>query len=150
MEKNDNLTCFLGNISYAFRDDNYYGEVPNIVHEMQIILNSIINKAPKFNGNILYRFTKTGDKTNFEVGDIYQPSHSLTTTTEDWKQNRSDVYVIKTLPENETQAHCLYMIYNHGQETQVNFLRGTSFEITDIEPIEGSEYKRIYMSEIRQ
>lgn len=46
--------------------------------------------------------------------------------------------------------HCLYMIYNHGQETQVNFLRGTSFEITDIEPIEGSEYKRIYMSEIRQ
>ena len=71
-------------------------------------------------------------------------------TTEDWKQNRSDVYVIKTLPENETQAHCLYMIYNHGQETQVNFLRGTSFEITDIEPIEGSEYKRIYMSEIRQ
>ena len=62
----------------------------------------------------------------------------------------SDVYVIKTLPENETQAHCLYMIYNHGQETQVNFLRGTSFEITDIEPIEGSEYKRIYMSEIRQ
>lgn len=87
---------------------------------------------------------------NFEVGDIYQPSHSLTTTTEDWKQNRSDVYVIKTLPENETQAHCLYMIYNHGQETQVNFLRGTSFEITDIEPIEGSEYKRIYMSEIRQ
>ena len=144
------LTCFLGNISYAFRDDNYYGEVPDIVHEMQIILNSIINKAPKFNGNILYRFTKTGDKTNFEVGDIYQPCHSLTTTTEDWKQNRSDVYVIKTLPENETQAHCLYMIYNHGQETQVNFLRGTSFEITDIEPIEGSEYKRIYMSEIRQ
>ena len=130
--------------------DDYYGEVPDIVHEMQIILNSIINKAPKFNGNILYRFTKTGDKTNFEVGDIYQPSHSLTTTTEDWKQNRSDVYVIKTLPENETQAHCLYMIYNHGQETQVNFLRGTSFEITDIEPIEGSEYKRIYMSEIRQ
>nr|WP_304651122.1 hypothetical protein [Bacteroides acidifaciens] len=144
------LTCFLGNISYAFRDDNYCGEVPDIVHEMQIILNSIINKAPKFNGNTLYRFTKIGDKTNFVIGDIYQPQHSLTTTTEDWEQDRSDVYVIRTLPEDETHAHSLYMIHNHGDETQVNFLRGTSFEITDIEPIEGTEYKRIYMSEIRQ
>ena len=114
---------------------------------MQIILNSIIIKAPKFKGNILYRFTKIGDKTNFEIGDIYQPHHSLTTTTEDWEQNRSDVYVIKTLPEDKTQAHSLYMIYNQGNETQVNFLRGTLFEITNIEPIQGTKYKRIYMSE---
>lgn len=35
------LTCFLGNISYAFRDDNYCGEVPDIVREMQTVLNSI-------------------------------------------------------------------------------------------------------------
>ena len=58
-------------------------------------------------------------------------------------------YVIKTLPENETKAHSLYLIHNHGNETQVNFLRGTSFEITDIEPIESTKYKRIFMSEIR-
>ncbi len=143
------LTCFLGNISYAFRDDNYCGEVPDIVREMQTVLNSIIEKAPKYKGNTLYRFTKTGDKTNFDIGDIYQPLHSLTATTEDWEQNRSDIYVIKTLPENETKAHSLYLIHNHSNETQVNFLRGTSFKITDIEPIEGTEYKRIFMSEIR-
>ncbi len=143
------LTCFLGNISYAFRDDNYCGEVPDIVREMQTVLNSIIEKAPKYKGNTLYRFTKTGDKANFDIGDIYQPLHSLTATTEDWEQNRSDIYVIKTLPENETKAHSLYLIHNHGNETQVIFLRGTSFEITDIEPIEGTEYKRIFMSEIR-
>ena len=141
------LSCFIGNISYAFRDDNYCSKIPDIVREMQIILNSIIIKAPKFRGNILYRFTKIGDKTNFEIGDIYQPHHSLTTTTEDWEQNRSDVYVIKTLPEDKTQAHSLYMIYNQGNETQVNFLRGTLFEITNIEPIQGTKYKRIYMSE---
>lgn len=143
------FTCFIGNISYAFRDDDYCGEVPEIVREMQTILNSIIEKAPKYKGNTLYRFTKTGDKTNFDIGDIYQPLHSLTATTEDWEQNRSDVYVIKTLPEKETKAHSLYLIHNHGNETQVNFLRGTSFEITDIEPIEGTEHKRIFMSEIR-
>ena len=143
------LTCFLGNISYAFRDDNYCGEVPDIVREMQTVLNSIIEKAPKYKGNTLYRFTKTGDKTNFDIGDIYQPLQSLTATTEDWEQNRSDIYVIKTLPENETKAHSLYLIHYHSNETQVNFLRGTSFKITDIEPIEGTEYKRIFMSEIR-
>lgn len=71
------LTCFLGNISYAFRDDNYYGEVPDIVHEMQIILNSIINKAPKFNGNILYRFTKTGDKTVFTCKKLLMTKKKL-------------------------------------------------------------------------
>lgn len=143
------FTCFVGNISYAFRDDNYHGEVPEIVREMQIVLNSVIIKSPKFKGGILYRFTKIGDKTDFEIGDIYRPCHSLTTTTEDWEQNRSDVYVIKTLPENDTQAHSLYQIYNHGNETQVNFLRGTSFEITDIMPIKGTEYKQIFMSEIK-
>jgi len=142
------FTCFIGDISYVFRDDNYFGEVPEVVREMQIVLNSIITKAPKFEGNTLYRFTKIGDKTNFEIGDIYQPCHSLTTTTEDWKQDRSDVYVINTLPKDATKAHSLYLIYNHGNETQVNFLRGTSFEITNIEPIEGTEYKRIFMSEI--
>lgn len=142
------FTCFIGNISYAFRDDYYHNEVPDIVREMQMVLNCLIKKAPKFKGNTLYRFTKDGDKTNFEIGDIYQPRHNITTTTDDWEQNRSDVYVIKTLSENETQAHCIYLIYNHGHETQVNFLRGTSFVITDIVPIEGTEYKRIYMSEI--
>lgn len=143
------FTCFIGNISYAFRDDYYHREVPEVVREMQIVLNSTIAKAPKFKGRTLYRFTKIGDKTNFEIGDIYQPRHNLTTTTEDWEQNRSDVYVIKTLPENDTQAHSLYLIYNHGNETQVNFLRGASFQITDIIPIQGTEYKRIFMSEIR-
>lgn len=36
--------------------------MPEIVREMQTILNSIIEKAPKYKGNTLYRFTKTGDK----------------------------------------------------------------------------------------
>ncbi len=143
------FACFISDISYVFRDDNYCGKVPEIVREMQMVLNSIILKAPKYKGNTLYRFTKIGDKTDFEIGDIYQPLHSLTATTEDWEQNRSDVYVIKTLPENETKAHSLYLIHNHGDETQVNFLRGTSFKITNIEPLEGSEYKRIFMSEIK-
>lgn len=143
------FTCFTGYISYAFRDDNYHKGVPDIVREMQIVLDSLITKAPKFKGDVLYRFTKYGDKTDFEIGDIYKPCHSLTTTTEDWGQDRSDVYVVKTLPENDTQAHCLYLIDNHAHETQVNFSRGTSFEITNIEPIEGTEHKRIFMSEIR-
>ncbi len=144
------LACFYGDISAAFRDDYYRGEVPALVGDMQLILNNAIKKAPKFNGKILYRFTKSPDKVDFAIGDIFQVQHNLTTTTEDWEQNRSDVYVITPLPANKTNAHSIYEIYNHGNETQVNFIRGTHFRIDKMESIDGTEYKRIYMSEIEK
>ena len=143
------LACFMGNISYAFRNDYYHkNSVPEIAQEMQVVLESVIRKAPKYSGEILYRFTTHHDRTRFEIGEIFTPDYSLTTTNEYWGQERSDVYVITPLPEDQTNAHSLYMIYNHGDENQVNFLHGTYFKIDKIDPIPDTEYNRIYMSEI--
>ncbi len=139
------LLCFMADISYSFRDDCYYNGTPNVVKEMQIILDSVINKAPRFNGEKLYRFLNYNDKVDFEIGDIYMPSHSLTTTNEDWGKDR-DVYEIIPLHSPKTKAHSLFCFYNHGEENQVNFERGAKFVVTDIQMIR--EFKRIYLSEI--
>ena len=136
------LHLFIGSKSRYFRDDHYV-ETPDIVKEMQLVLDSVIAKAPLFTGNTLYRFTKD-DKVDFEIGDTYAPSHSLTTTTDDWEQDK-DTYVITPLPIGATKAHSLYLIYNNG-ENQVNFERGAKFQVTDIKKRNG--FKLIYMNEI--
>lgn len=144
------MRCFLGPMSYYFRDDAYilYGGVPEIVKEMNIVLESLLQKAPKHTGEIVYRYLKTQDKTDFSVGDIYCPSHSVTTTIDgDWEID-TNIYVIKPLPQERTRAHDLYKIYNHGSEKQVNFLRNTKFIITEIDEKGINGHKRFFMDEI--
>lgn len=125
------LYCFLGPYSCYFRSDNYYEGIPDIVIEMQLVLDSVIRKAPKCVSKTLYRFLNDFDKRDFRIGEIYIPRHSLTTTTEDWGKD-TDKYIITPLSTEKTKAHSLYQIYNHGNETQVNFERGTQFRIVDI------------------
>lgn len=125
------LHCFLGPFSEYFRSDNYHAEIPEVVKEMQLVLDSAIRKAPKCNNITLYRFLNDFDKRDFQIGEIFTPSHSLTTTTEDWGKD-TDMYLITSLPTERTKAHSLYKIYNHGNETQVNFERESQFRIVDI------------------
>lgn len=139
------LFCFMGRLSGYFRDDIYWGETPELAKNMQEVLDSVILKAPKFNGNILYRFLKDHDKHDFEIGEIFTSSTSLTTTTDNWNQSK-DTYVITPKQESETMAHSLYELYNHGNENQVNFERGAKFQVKDIE--DKTNYKLIYLYEI--
>lgn len=125
------LFTFLGHFSNYFRNDNYHGEIPEVVVEMQNVLDSVIKKAPKFIGNRLFRFLKPHDRINFRINEIYQPSHSITTTTENWELG-SDMYIITPLGYDKTKAHSLFEFCNHGNETQVNFERGTCFKVTNI------------------
>ena len=142
------MNCFYGNLSQYFRDDAYtqFGGVPEVAKEMQKVLTSFIKKAPKHNGGVLYRFLKSHDNTNLKIGDIFEPTYSLTTTNKDWEQDK-DVYVITPLPEKQTSAFDIYKIYNHGKENQVNFLKGTKFRVTNIER-DSKGFRRIYMDEI--
>lgn len=142
------MNCFYGNLSQYFRDDTYtqFGGVPEVAKEMQKVLTSFIKKAPKHNGGVLYRFLKSHDNTNLKIGDIFEPTYSLTTTNEDWEQDK-DVYVITPLLEEKTSAFDIYKIYNHNEEKQVNFLKGTKFRVTNVErDLKG--FRRIYMDEI--
>ena len=142
------MNCFYGNLSQYFRDDTYtqFGGVPEVAKEMQKVLTSFIKKAPKHNGGVVYRFLKSHDNTNLKIGDIFEPTYSLTTTNEDWEQDK-DVYVITPLPEKQTSAFDIYKIYNHGEENQVNFLKGTKFRVTNVER-DSKGFRRIYMDEI--
>lgn len=139
------LLCFMADLSPYFRSDTYYNGVPNMVKEMQSILDQVISKAPVFSGKRLYRFLKSNDKTDFSIGDCFIPEHSLTTTMEDWGQD-CESYVITPLPLDKTRAHALYSFYNHGYEMQVNFERGAKFRVTDIQNLNG--FRRISLSEI--
>ena len=53
------LLCFMADLSPSFRSDSYYNGVPNVVKEMQSILDRVISKAPVFSGEKLYRFLKS-------------------------------------------------------------------------------------------
>lgn len=139
------LYCFLGPFSRYFRSDSYHAEIPEVVKEMQLVLDSVIKKAPKCNSMILYRFLNDFDKKDFLIGDIYTPPLSITTTTEDWGKD-TDMYIITPLPTERTKAHSLYQIYNHGSETQVNFERGAKFRVTNI--IQQIDRRIIYLNEI--
>ena len=139
------LLCFMADLSPYFRSDTYYNGVPNVVKEMQHILDIVISKAPVFSGKKLYRFLKSNDKTDFSIGDCFIPEHSLTTTMEDWGQD-CDSYVITPLPLDKTRAHSLCSFYNHGNEMQVNYERGTKFIVTDIQKSNG--FRRISLSEV--
>ena len=138
------LICFVGNLSYAFRYDNYENK-PVPIPEMCTGLDSVLNKAPIYSqeGN-LYRVCTDDDKLDFHLGEEYWFPHYLTTTKSLWQVN-DNKYII-TPKKNETNARCVYELRNHGEEYQVTFKRGTTFVITGIE--DDGEYKKIYMTEL--
>lgn len=127
------LRMFYGDVSRFFRDDYYYGNVPEVAEELFKVLNSVVLKAPQNKSPLLYRFCVSEDKVDFKQGDKFTVPHCLTCTEDDWKQeDEKNVYIIEPLKDGSTKAHNLHAICNHGDEKQVNFTRGTSFKITKV------------------
>lgn len=142
------LRCFYADMSMCFRDDYYQGEVPIVAQEMQNVLESIIQKAPQYEGSVLHRRISYPDPDNLKVGDIYSPTHSLTTSVDEFDKDATS-YIIACLPNKKTKAHSLFKIYHHGNEKQVNFSKGTCFLVTKVEEKE-KEVKKIYMNELEK
>lgn len=145
------LCMYYGQYSGKFRDDYYYDKenMPEVIKKMFEGLNNLVEKAPLNNDATLYRFCHDYDPKNMKVGEIITFPYNLTCTNFDWKQeDRKDVYVIAPLGNGKTKAHNLYEIYEHGDEKQVDFLRGTSFKVTNIEKIKGTKYKKYYLTEL--
>lgn len=144
------ISMFFGDFSEFFRDDyKGYREsgIPQIVEDMQKVLNDIILKTPKNTTKILYRFLKPEDKRDLHVGEVYTPEYSLTTTIDDWEQN-VDVYKITPLDESNTQAHEIFRLECNQNENQVNFIKGTRFLVTDIK--ENGDNKIFYLKELEE
>lgn len=142
------LRMFCGDMPCYFRDDYYHGTVPEIAEELFKVLSSLVLKAPQSKSSLLRRYCKPQDKTDFCEGDIFTVAHCLTCTEDDWKQEDSkNVYIIEPLKDGNTKAHNLYEIYNHYDEKQVNFTRGTSFKITEV-ITQKNGLKLIHMKEL--
>ena len=138
------LICFVGNLSYAFRYDNYEDK-PTPIPEMCDGLDSVLNKVPIYSEEgTLYRVCTNDDKLDFYLGEEHLFPHYLTTTKSLW-QIKDNLYII-TPKKDETNARCIYELRNHGNENQVTFKRGTAFVITGIE--DDGEYKKIHMTEL--
>ena len=135
--------CFVGCVSHAFKWNSYENR-NSPIPEMCDGLDRVLDKTPIYDeGNVLYRFCTIDDKADFQVGEIYHAPHYITTTKDNWK-HKTNVYIITPKKEG-TSARSLYKLYNHGNENQVTFKRGTNFRITKIK--EGKR-KIIYMEEI--
>lgn len=137
------LMSFVGYLSYAFRW-NSYNDKKSPIPEMCEGLDNVLEKCPVYDeGNVLYRFCTSDDRTNFKIGETFNAPYYLTTTKSNWGKD-TPVYIIT--PKNiNSNARSIYKVYNKANENQVTFKRGTCFKITKIE--EGN-YKKIYMEEV--
>ena len=143
------LNMYYAQHSAKFRDDYYHSEIPEVVKQMFMGINNVVAKAPQNHDKILYRFCQSEDPKNMKVGETISFPYNLTCTNYDWKQAKfKNVYVITPFQDGNTKAHNLYDIYEHGQEKQIDFLRGTSFKVTKIEKTKGTPYKKFYLSEV--
>lgn len=145
------LSMYYGRYSSKFRDDYYYDKknMPDVVHAMFDGLNNLVGKAPLNKDVMLYRFCNDYDPKDMKVGEVITFPYNLTCTNFDWKQEDSkDVYVITHLANGKTKAHNLFEIYEHGDEKQVDFMRGTSFKVTKIEKTKGTKFKKYYLAEL--
>lgn len=134
--------------SRLFRDD-YYEEIPEVVQNLFDTLDSVVAKAPLNTDKTLFRTCHEYDPIDFKIGETVTFPYSLTCTNYDWKRGRGENKYILTPHDNgKTRAHNLFEIYEHGDEKQVNFLRNTSFVVTNKVEDKNEEVVKIYFQEV--
>ena len=143
------LGVFYARWSAPFRDDYYSLPIPELALNMFEVLNSLVAKAPATENEVLYRFCVDEDRNDMKIGDTIVFPYNLTCTADKWDRKDNNIYVIHTLPKEETNAHDLYRMYSHGCEKQVNFLRGTKFLVVNKGIIDETAYLIFVMNEIK-
>ena len=137
------MLFYTSTISDMFYPETYTEPLPLFVKHLHTILDNIIAKAPLFTGgkeDWLFRMCRPHDKVeDLNKGDIISSLHTLTATTWDfWHPvggacTDTGYYIIPATARGKTtRAHCLYKVYDWGEEHQVNFERGTRFKVLDI------------------
>lgn len=105
------------------------------------LFDSLLTKVPRTRLNTIYRQDPHIDinkvKELYEKGLPYTPQNYLTCSKDDF-DNNSVKLVILPLPNGESRAHEVYLLYNYGiehenPEYQINFERNTPFAIKSIE-----------------
>ena len=142
------LLCYQGDLYEVFDNGDPY-KSPYPINEMCKALDTVLIKAPTCTDTPLYRQHRRNDVVAFKVGEIRIFSSYLTaTSSKNWNQPCHKLIITPNFAH--TKAKALYMIRNDKEEYQVNFKRGTSFFIEEVEAFEedGVEYKSIWMKEL--
>lgn len=142
------LHSFIGFDSCLFRKDSYHSHIPPFANNLCKILDNALEKMPRSECDKLYRACVYEDRDDFEIGELFEPGYSVTTSADSsWRDKSVNRYVIKPLPPEQTKARSIYLVLNKADEYQVSFLSTTRFEITAIES--WGENKRVfYMNEV--
>lgn len=128
-----------------YRMDGYVLGIPPFAVKINNILQNALAKFPSAKEKVLVRQLNGYDKKDFEVGETFQPSYSLTTSANpEWNDGSWNQYIITTLSEDMTKARIIPG--SSDNEKQVTFLIGAKFLITNIENDSKKGY-RIYMEE---
>lgn len=119
-----------------------------------VLLDSLDNalfKIPRNKEKTLYRNDNYNNK-NYVVGQQFQIMGYFSTSIDDYDNAKYIKWIITPLDSNRTKAHEIYRVFNHGEnlpypELQVEFERGTIFEVTAIENCDS--IRVIHISEIQ-
>ena len=141
----------LEGFEYRLIQDAAFNNAPTTPFTSKLIklLDSAINKAPKTLHQVLYRQDSYYSGVPKE-GETIQIAGFWTTSVEDFDNTNDKKWIIKPLPPEETKAHDIYKIYNHGDEhgngeLQVEYERNTTFKIEKI--VQHHRYLEICVSE---
>ncbi len=141
------LRSFVMRTSPLYRLDLYENPVPPIVITLCNILDSALNKLPRYMGESLTRACAEDDKSDFQIGEMFIPNYALTTTADmTWVCEEGAQYIITPLKEN-TRARAIYKV-NDTTEKQVTFLRDTPFVVKDIKHPRPNKTE-IYFEEVK-
>lgn len=141
------VKTFLAEISGLYRKDAYHFGVPPFVLSVCEVLNSALAKLPIYTETVV-RACNDYDKADFNIGDIFTPGFCLTCSADlNWKDYSNNRYRIHPLQQN-SKARAIFQVYQHGDESQVNFLQDAQFRVVEINPWGDEGYKEFVMEEI--
>ena len=106
-------------------------------------LDKALTKIPSNSHQLLYA-NDGFSRSNNKIGDVFTVKGFLTTSIDDFDNANYIKWVVTPKSINETKAHEIYRVYNHGDdlpypEYQVEFERGSSFKITQIEKVKNCD-----------
>lgn len=143
------LHSFIGFESCLFRKDSYHSHIPPFAINLWKILDQALEKMPRCECEELYRACVYEDRDNFEIGELFEPGYSVTTSANSsWRDKSVNRYVIKPLAPEQTKARSIYPVFNKADEYQVSFLSTAQLIITAVDSW-GEDKRVFYMREVR-
>lgn len=131
------ILMFCGNKAPLFQQHFIENRTPNELESaLSFLLDGVLDKLPSADFECLGRFDTYSNIDNYKKNSIIEINYYLTVTPHDLGNvvGTKIIWLITPLLKEETQARCIYPIYDLPvPEYQVNFKRDTKFYIDKIE-----------------